>query len=157
MPRRSQQSSIKSMGKHGEAKDPQQYEVFLYQLSLTANITNACEAAEISRDHAYRKRESDPVFAKRWEIALERGYDCMEEEVQRRAFTGVDEPVFYLGHKITTVKRYSDALAMFILKGRRRSVYGDKTVVTLNDREHSLDKLSVDDLDALIAEKLGRG
>ena len=43
----------------------------------------------------------------------------IEAEARRRAVDGVDEPVYYQGKEVGTVRRYSDVLLIFLLKGLR--------------------------------------
>jgi hypothetical protein len=67
---------------------------------------------------------------------LERGLDALEDEVMRRAKDGVVEPVFYKGRVVGEKRRYSDNLAMFILKSRRRGIWGEHREVDVkNDYE----------------------
>ena len=44
----------------------------------------------------------------------------------RRAKDGVPEPVFYQGQVVGETRRFSDTLAMFILKSKRREVWGER-------------------------------
>lgn len=39
---------------------------------------------------------------------------------------GVDEPVYYQGRSVGRVKRYSDVLLIFLLKGIRPDVYRER-------------------------------
>ena len=57
---------------------------------------------------------------------MDEAIDIMEEEARRRAFEGVDEPVgFWQGKSETTVKRYSDTLAIFLMKAHRPEKFRD--------------------------------
>lgn len=96
---------------------------FLAALATTCNITKACKAVDISRQTVYDERDEDPAFAEAWEKALERGADVLEDMAKERAFDGVDEPVFYQGDVSGTVKRYSDTLAVLLLKGAKPNKY----------------------------------
>lgn len=87
------------------------------------NVTKACESAGIGRRSAYEWREADPEFAAEWDEAVEAGTEELEEEARRRAFSGVDEPVFYQGEVCGEVRKYSDTLLIFLLKGRRPEKY----------------------------------
>ena len=49
-----------------------------------------------------------------------------EDEAVRRAHDGVDEPVFYQGKACGVVRKYSDTLLIFLLKGRRPEKYRDR-------------------------------
>lgn len=82
---------------------------FLRALAKTGNVTRSCRIAGISKMHAYRVFHNSPRFAAAWENALESSIDVLESEARRRALM-VDR----------------DALLMFLLRGLRARVYGDK-------------------------------
>jgi len=98
---------------------------FLEALMRTANVTASCENAGLPRETAYYWRARDPFFSAAWDEALDRGLDALEDEVIRRAKDGVAEPVFYKGQVVGEKRRYSDSLAMFVLKTRRPAVWGE--------------------------------
>lgn len=100
--------------------------LFLEKLREHANISRAAKDAGISRKTVYKERDNSTTFANEWDDALEEGIDYLEEEARRRAFEGVDEPLMFQGIKVGTVRKYSDTLMIFLLKGRRPDVYGDK-------------------------------
>lgn len=94
----------------------------------------------IARSTLLKWRRDDPQFAEAWEEAVEAGVDLLEEEIRRRAVSGVDRPVFQKGECVGFVREYSDSLAAMMLQGRRRRVYGrnadenDGQSVTVNIR-----------------------
>ena len=94
------------------------------------NVSRACEQAEIPRKTAYNWKSEDAEFADKWEEAVEQGTEELEQEARRRAFNGVDEPVFYQGETCGTVRKYSDTLLIFLLKGRRPEKYRDRHELT---------------------------
>jgi hypothetical protein len=104
----------------------QKKERFIEALSRTANVTAACEIVGLPRMRAYYWRSCDPVFCAGWDEALERGLDALEDEVMRRAKDGIAEPIYCKGRVVGETRRYSDRLAMFILKSRRPEVWGDR-------------------------------
>lgn len=108
---------------------------FLEHLRSSCNVSGSCRAVGISHSAAYALRDKDADFAAAWDDALEQAYDELEAEARRRAFEGVDEPVFYQGIECGTVRKYSDGLAQFLLKGYRRRKFGDKTEITGKDGE----------------------
>ncbi len=55
------------------------------------------------------------------------GTDRMEDEARRRAVDGVEESVFYQGEQVSTVRRYSDTLLIFMLKARRPETYRERS------------------------------
>ena len=98
--------------------------VFFDVLRRTANVSAACRAAGVPRGRAYALRRADDGFRREWHQALEEALDDLEAELRRRAMDGVDKPVFYAGKECGSVRTYSDALGMFILKSRRPAVFG---------------------------------
>ena len=81
-------------------------------------------------------RTEDKEFAEAFSDAEAEVTDTLEKEGIRRARDGVLEPVISQGKVVMTdegrplqLRRYSDSLMMFLLKGRRRETYGDKREV----------------------------
>jgi hypothetical protein len=99
---------------------------FISALRDCGNVREACRLARVDRTTAYDARKTDDPFAKQWESAIEDACDSLELEARRRAFKGVSEPVFYQGEVAGTVKRYSDTLLMFLLKGNRPDKFRDR-------------------------------
>jgi len=99
---------------------------FLEALTRTCNVSGSCEMAGLASETAYYWKSRNLDFSAAWHEALERGLDALEDEVMRRAKDGVTEPVFYQGRVVGETRRHSDLLAMFILKSKRRDVWGEK-------------------------------
>lgn len=99
---------------------------FLAKLRECANATDAAVAAGVTRSWAYVYAKNHPTFKAAWDAAVEQAVDRLEKEAWRRAHDGVEKPV-YLGPRQEPgmVTEYSDSLLMFLLKGRRRNVFGD--------------------------------
>ena len=57
--------------------------------------------------------------------AREGAADTLEAEARRRAIEGVEEPVFHKGEQVGTLRKYSDVLLIFLLKGARPERYRD--------------------------------
>lgn len=112
-------------------RTPEKEIAFLAALAATCSVTRACEAAGMGRRTAYEWRESDPEFAARWEKAKRIGAEALEDECVRRAREGVDEPVFYQGDECGTVRKYSDTLAIFLLKGAMPEKYRENSRMEL--------------------------
>lgn len=102
---------------------PRRKTVFLAALVDTVNVTLACRRAGIPRRTAYDWREADEGFARKWDEAVDEGVDLLEAELHKRAFEGVERPVYYKGEQVGTWRFYSDALAMFLLKAHRPARY----------------------------------
>lgn len=96
---------------------------FCNALAESCNVGKACEAAGIGRMTAYEWRKADSEFATAWDSALQVGLSALEDEAHRRAFDGVDKPVFQQGQQVGAVREYSDALAIFMLKAHNPAKY----------------------------------
>jgi len=113
---------------------PAKRAAFLAVLAECCNVGRACAAVGITRVCAYEWREKDPAFANAWEQALKMGVSALEDEAHRRAFDGVDEPVFHQGAQCATIKKYSDTLAIFLLKAHNPEKYRDNAKLELSGR-----------------------
>ena len=100
-------------------------------IDLGGIITPAALAAGISRKTFYDWMARDPKFAAEYEQARQDATDAIESEVVRRAIHGTEEPVFYQGQQCGTIKRYSDALLVALMKSRKPVEYGTKADVTI--------------------------
>src|SRR6185369_10055545 len=110
---------------------------FLAAYAEVGNVAEAAKLARITRQTAYRHKSTDPVFAKMWAEAEQEAADSLEREAWRRATEGTDEPVFYKGEKCGAIKRYSDNLLMFLLRGARPEKYRERFMLPVAE----LDKL----------------
>lgn len=117
------------------------------------NKTKAAEMVGVATSTVLTHRKDDPTFASEIEAALEGFYDDLEQAAVVRARDGVAEPVFYKGVECGEVQRYSDTLMTFILKGRRREVFGDKSQVEMTGKNGG--PIALTDTDrARLVEKL---
>lgn len=92
---------------------------FIDSLSEHGIIIEACHHSGVSRYELRRRRNSDPEFEELYQEAYELGTDAIEDEATKRATKGTNEPVFWKGRRIATIRKKSDLLMMFILKKRR--------------------------------------
>lgn len=90
---------------------------FLRSLAKCGVIGYAAKAAGIHRTTVYLRRDSDDAFAKQMRHALSESTDRLLQEAVRRARIGVKEPVFQYGRHVGDIRRYSDTLLIFLLKG----------------------------------------
>jgi hypothetical protein len=97
---------------------------FLEVLRRTANVSRAAREAGLATSTLYAQRARSATFAADWDAAVAEALDALEEELVHRVRHGVEKPVFYAGQQVGSMRQYSDALAMFILKARRPEVYG---------------------------------
>lgn len=99
---------------------------FLAAYSQCGNITQAAELSDNARANHYRWLNESDMYKKAFEAAEEEAADRLESEARRRAVQGVEEPVFYQGVECGTVKKYSDNLLMFLMKGANPDKYADR-------------------------------
>jgi hypothetical protein len=101
-------------------------EFFLETLAICGNVSRAAEYAGISRTQLYTRRAKDEELAERWDDAALMGGMGLEDEARRRAYDGVEKPVFHKGAMVACVKEYSDTLLIFLLKGLFPEKYADR-------------------------------
>lgn len=136
---------------------PPWHPTFLAALADVPVVQHACDAAGIQRSTAYRAREADKEFRQAWDDAMEAGTDKAEREVFRRGVEGYHEPVIHQGRLQfvyerfldedgkeqyrqvlddkgqpvpLTIRKHSDAMVALWLKGRRKSIFADRTEIT---------------------------
>lgn len=102
---------------------PDKQQVFLRFLEDTASITKAAAFAGVDRRTVYTLKDQNKEFAAHLKDSLDVGLDKLEDEARRRAYDGIDEPVFYKGKQVSTIKRYDSILLMFLLKAHRPEKY----------------------------------
>lgn len=140
-------------------KAPRWVKAFLSVLRDTGNVRAACQDVGIARSTVYEYRAADPGFAAAWDEALQDAADLLEQEARRRAYEGVEKPVFgSLGQgqgsgEIGRVREYSDTLMIFLLKGARPEVYRERAnVLNVTVTAAELEKMDSNQLDTLIAQ-----
>lgn len=99
---------------------------FLAHLAQTYNVEASCKKAKISKTEAYRKRREDPKFAEDWDRAREIGAAALESEAIRRAVEGWLEPIYHDGEIVGYVRKYSDRLIEFLLRGAMPEKYRER-------------------------------
>ena len=102
------------MARRGE--EPAWRKPCLTNLAETGNVTNSCYVAKITRPGAYKSRNNDEAFAEAWDVAEEDAIQKLELEARRRAYEGVQKPVFHAGEEYGRINQYSDVLMMFCLR-----------------------------------------
>lgn len=98
-------------------------ETFLEALAAGWSTRHAAAQSGRSHQRFYELRDRDETFAGAWDAAVELGTKRLEDEAMRRAAEGWDEPVYQKGELVGYIRRYSDQLLMFLLRGRRPEVY----------------------------------
>ncbi len=99
---------------------------FLKAFMYCGNISLAADSAKIERGSHYRWMREDEDYPELFQLAKEQATGNMEDEAQRRAQIGCDEPVFYQGKVCGHKKVYSDTLMIFLLKGLHPEKYRER-------------------------------
>lgn len=129
---------------------------FLASLAETDNVTLSCKVSGVDPKTAYKHRENDKEFAAAWVLAMESAADVLELEARRRAVEGVLEPYVYEGQvagqyvdpggkpcdpahpgarfEAIMIRKYSDGLLQFLLRGSRPKKYRERV-----DVRHGID------------------
>jgi hypothetical protein len=98
---------------------------FLVAYAETGSIPQACEACKIHRSSEWLWR-SDAAFVEAKAVAWQLAAEKLEAEAFRRAHDGVEEPVYQGGAEVGRVRKYSDTLLIFLLKGAKPNTYRDQ-------------------------------
>lgn len=135
----------------------------------------ATKAAGVDRSRHYEWLKQHADYKAAFESAREEVVDMLEDEAFRRAYEGTIEPVFHAGKRALDfavdekgemklgkdgkpiaapafIRRYSDSIITFLLKGRRREVYGDKQEITGKDGEPLNPPVTLADVRKMIAD-----
>ena len=113
---------------------------FLTAFAQLGNVTEAAKLAHTTRMTVWRHKTTDPEFAKKFAEAEQEAADLLEKEAWRRATEGTDEPVFYKGTECGTIKRYSDNLLMFLLRGVRPEKYRERFVLPVEELNRLIER-----------------
>ena len=134
-------------GKRGKLRQPKK-EAFIAAYAKCGNLSRAAEIAGCHRNQHYRWLE-EPGYREAFDEAHEMACDALEDEARRRAYIGVDEPVYQGGKLVGKVKKFSDTLLIFLMKGNRPEKYRDNVKVTADVKQEVTQKTWVPPEDLL--------
>lgn len=115
-------------------RTPENASRFLNALEETGNVTEAADKAGVGRNSVYLWRRDDDDFRKAWDSRIANYGDMLEAEAFRRAYHGIDKPVYQQGVMVGTIREYSDGLLARMLV-RFKPEYSDKLAHTGADGE----------------------
>lgn len=125
---------------------------FLEGFGQIATVTGAAEHAKVSRRVHYQWLDADTRYAAAFAAAQLEANDRLEGEARRRAVSGVEEPVWFQGKIVGTVRKHSDTLLIFLMKGAMPDKYRDRHELTgagggpIQTSSIDLEALSIDTL-----------
>lgn len=100
---------------------------FLAAYSGCGRISRAAAVAKICRDDHYRWLKEDSHYLALFEEARKKAIGFLEDVAVKRATRGWLEPVFYQGQATGVVRKFSDNLLMFTLKGNCPEKYRERS------------------------------
>ena len=103
---------------------------FLDAFAGVGNVSAAAKLAGVGRRSHYDWVRGDAAYATAFGEAVDEAADRLETEARRRAVTGTSESVYYKGATCGTLRKYSDTLLIFLLKGARPEKYSERFVHT---------------------------
>ncbi len=113
-------------------RTPENAAKFLDALEETGNVRESADIAGVGRNSVYLWRRDDEAFKAAWDARVACYGDMLEAEAFRRAFHGIDKPIFYEGAQCGTIREYSDGLLARMLV-RFKPEYSDKIAHTGGD------------------------
>ncbi len=136
-----------------EISHPQK-RAWLTAYSLIGSKARAAEAVGINRRTLYTPQwRDDEQFQEALERARLMAIDVLEDEAHRRAVEGWDEPAgWYKGEAGGVVRRYSDTLLIFRLKGELPQKYAERL-----ELRGGLATLNLDAFPDDLLERVARG
>jgi hypothetical protein len=103
----------------------------LLAYGTSGQVAAACSTAGVDRTTHYYWMNHDPVYVAAFAEAKEQVADVLEAEATRRAL-GWEETQYRPDGTPYTVRRYSDTLLIFLLKGARPEKYKDSAQTQVN-------------------------
>jgi hypothetical protein len=99
---------------------------FLKAYRTLGTITASAHIAGVERMAHYHWLKDDKSYPAKWAEAQEAAVDSLEQEAIKRARDGWDEPVYQGGKLVGTIKKRSDTLLIFLLKGASPEKYRER-------------------------------
>lgn len=128
--------------------------LFLTVYSQCGNMAQAARDCKMSIESHYRWMaderypEEAEAYCEAFKEAHSMAIASLELEARRRAVDGVEEDVRFQGRVVGKVKKYSDILLIFLLKGAMPDKYKDRVEQSQGGNK---EQLSEEQLDAKIA------
>jgi hypothetical protein len=88
---------------------------FLRRLALSGSVADAAARTGVTPRTVQRWRVANRAFAHRYEEALARRVEILEDLAMRRALGADRRPVFHRGKQVASVERHNDAMLMRLL------------------------------------------
>ena len=103
---------------------------FLKAYRESGTLSGAARSTNVSRSSHRRWLQQDPEYVGKFGDVNEEATDALEQEARRRALEGVEEPVFYKGERVGSIRKFSDQLLMLLLMAKRPNQFRERVDVT---------------------------
>lgn len=113
---------------------------FLSSYSACGNVSDAARASGISRFTHYDWLKSDADYAAAFAEARETAADYIQAEIYRRGVEGIEEPIFYKGEQVGSVRRYSDKLLIVLAKALRPEQFRDNLTISMGELHAAIER-----------------
>jgi hypothetical protein len=120
MTRRTKVDNIK-----GSGLSPKQ-RAFLGAYAETGSVSAAVRLSKVGRSSHYEWLNDAAEYRSAFREAHSEACDALEAEARRRAVSGIEETVYHQGKPVGTVRKYSDTLLIFLMKGAMPSKYRER-------------------------------
>lgn len=104
---------------------------FLAAYQKHGTIVGACKQIKVAPATVAGWRKGDELFAAQFRATQDLFVQELETEARRRAVEGWDEPVWFQGEMVGTIRKFSDTLLIFLLKANRPEKYRDSFKIEL--------------------------
>ena len=111
---------------HSETAKQRRQAAFLEAYITCGTITHAARMAKIARQTHHAWLAGDTEYQQLFAEAEIAATDALIKEARRRAIDGISEPILYKGEVVKTIRKYSDNLLMFLIRGALPEVYRER-------------------------------
>lgn len=127
----------KATYRHGQLSDDklalirsEKMATFLNCYKVTGRVNESCYLSRVDRTTLRKWQETYPDFVEEYEQAEQCYLESLEKEVHRRGVEGWDEPVYQMGMKVGSKRKYDSTLLLALLKSKKPE-YRDGTSVNI--------------------------
>ena len=103
---------------------PEKQRLFLEALATSGCVRDACRAAGVSNNTAYRTRRRLAAFARDWDMAQRQAASHLELIAYERATIGAEEVTTRNGAVVQTRRKPSDAMLRLLLQASNPAKFG---------------------------------
>ena len=133
----------------------EQCDIYLEMLAAYGNRGKAAEAAGSHRVTFWRLRQENELFAKSEAQAAKIGSEYLEEVAVKQAVEGIEEPIYYKGDRIDTLRRFpGNNLLQFLLKANNPEKFKDRQEITTADATDKPPHIIKNEQDARVLRKM---